>query len=259
MQPGQSFTKTWRLQNAGSCTWTKSYTIALFSGDAMGATTSVPLPAEVPPGQTVDISIDMVAPLAAATYQGNWKLRNAASTWFGIGPNGGSPFWVRIVVASGATATLTTTVTTTPTNTPVGIITATSVPPTATSAPTATSGPAVQVSGSASLTPPTALDLDSNQTGAGGEDLAYTVNADNKALLSPQSGASIGVFGADLPSLATCQAVGLGTAGLLVENLSNGTFLCYRTNNGLYGRARILNYHPATFTLTLDILTWAQH
>jgi hypothetical protein len=40
------------------------------------------------PGQTVEITVDMVAPLKPGTYQGNWKLRNASNVLFGIGPNG---------------------------------------------------------------------------------------------------------------------------------------------------------------------------
>ena len=32
MQPGQTFTKVWRLQNIGTCTWTNAYTAGQFSG-----------------------------------------------------------------------------------------------------------------------------------------------------------------------------------------------------------------------------------
>lgn len=105
MKPGQAFTKTWRLLNVGACTWTSSYHVEFFSGDDLGASTSVPLPANVSPGQPVDVSIDMVAPQDAGKYQGFWKLRNADNAWFGIGPGGGSPFWVRIIVIQQATTT----------------------------------------------------------------------------------------------------------------------------------------------------------
>jgi len=96
--PGQPFTKVWRLKNVGGCTWTREYTIALFSGESMEAQAILPLPGDVPPGQTVEISVDMVAPQIPGKYQGNWKLRNSSKDWFGIGPNGSAPFWVRIVV-----------------------------------------------------------------------------------------------------------------------------------------------------------------
>ncbi|KPJ88324.1 MAG: hypothetical protein AMJ53_16980, partial [Gammaproteobacteria bacterium SG8_11] len=35
--PGQHFTKTWRLQNNGGCTWTSGYDVVFTSGDQMGA------------------------------------------------------------------------------------------------------------------------------------------------------------------------------------------------------------------------------
>jgi hypothetical protein len=61
----------------------------------------------------VDISVDMIAPATAGTYQGNWKLRNASNVFFGIGPGGGSPFWVRIVVSTSLTSVATTSASTT--------------------------------------------------------------------------------------------------------------------------------------------------
>jgi hypothetical protein len=96
--PGQVFTKVWRLQNVGSCTWTKEYSVALFSGESMGAQPSVSLSGDVPPGQSVEISVDMIAPQTPGKHQGNWKLRNSSHEWFGIGPDGSAPFWVRVLV-----------------------------------------------------------------------------------------------------------------------------------------------------------------
>ena len=99
MQPGEVFTKTWRLVNVGTCTWTKNYKLAFFSGDQMSAPAAVNLPVDVSPGTTVDLSVEMTAPLEPGTYQGNWKLKNSADAWFGIGAGGGTAFWVRIVVS----------------------------------------------------------------------------------------------------------------------------------------------------------------
>ncbi len=104
VQPGQAFTKIWRLVNAGTCTWTKDYSVTYFSGEQMGAPANVNLRGDVPPGQTVDIAVDMVAPKEPGKYQGNWKLKNLSNVLFGIGPSGGSPFWVRIMVGESATA-----------------------------------------------------------------------------------------------------------------------------------------------------------
>jgi hypothetical protein len=82
---GTKFTKTWRLRNAGVCTWTTNYAVIFIDGNAMGASAAINLPATVPPGQTIDLSIDMTAPSNNGTYQGNWKLRNPAGLVFGTG------------------------------------------------------------------------------------------------------------------------------------------------------------------------------
>jgi hypothetical protein len=95
--PGQNFTKTWRLKNTGSCTWTTSYSIVFTSGDQMGAISSVNLPHNVGPGQTVDVSVSMTAPATNGTYKGQWKMRNASGYVFGLGANS-TAFWVQIRV-----------------------------------------------------------------------------------------------------------------------------------------------------------------
>lgn len=98
--PGASFTKTWRLMNASTCIWTPSYSLVFVSGDQMGGPVSVPLTANVNPGQTVDISLNLKAPVAAGSYAGYWMLRNSTGGFFGIGSNGDQPFWVKISVLS---------------------------------------------------------------------------------------------------------------------------------------------------------------
>jgi Ig-like domain from next to BRCA1 gene len=99
MTPGFAFTKTWRLKNVGTCTWNTGYKVDFASGDPMSAVFPVNLTQTVTPGQTVDVSVNMVSPSTAGTYQGNWKLRNASGLLFGIGPSAGDPFFVRIVVS----------------------------------------------------------------------------------------------------------------------------------------------------------------
>ena len=103
--PGAKFTKTWRLRNTGTCTWTTNYALVFVGGDAMGAPAAVPLPNNVTPGNTADLSVNLIAPDKAGTYRGDWKLRNANGLVFGLGDNGAKPFWVQIkvVVQSGIT------------------------------------------------------------------------------------------------------------------------------------------------------------
>jgi hypothetical protein len=98
LAPGEKFTKTWRLQNAGSCPWTIGYLLYFESGDSMGAPASLELTSEtIQPGDTVDVSVDMIAPQEPGAYQGNWKIRNVKGDGFGVGPYS-KAFWVKINV-----------------------------------------------------------------------------------------------------------------------------------------------------------------
>ncbi len=238
MSPGQTFTKIWRLVNAGTCTWTTAYSVALFSGDAMGALTSVPLPKAVAPNESVDIAIDMVAPTTPGTYQGNWKLRNAANEWFGIGAGPGSPFWVRIIVTSAGTTTVTP-------GTPTLTLTI---------APTSI----VQASGVRSLLPTDRINLDNGkQNPSAGEDLLYDFNIKGKLQLAPRNGAQIGYYGESQPAKENCQATSVDIAPLLLQDLSGGVYLCYQTDAGRWGWLLLKTFDEITLTLTIEFLTWS--
>jgi hypothetical protein len=102
--PGASFTKTWRLQNAGSCTWTTAYSLVFVSGDRMSGPTSQALTSTVAPGQTIDVSVKLVAPSTPGSYAGSWMLRNSAGLIFGIGEAANAPFWVKITVDANMTS-----------------------------------------------------------------------------------------------------------------------------------------------------------
>ena len=96
--PGEAFVKTWRLKNVGTCTWSTSYALVFSSGAQMGTTSMVLMPRFVSPGQSVDLSVSLVAPTDAGVYQGFWKLKSASGEIFGIGGGHTSPFWVTIRV-----------------------------------------------------------------------------------------------------------------------------------------------------------------
>jgi len=97
--PGEKFTKIWRLRNIGSCTWTTSYRIVFYGGDPMSAPSSNNLPTNIPPGQSVDVSMDMTAPLKNGSYQGYWIFRNTSGALFGIGSQANEPWPVMINVS----------------------------------------------------------------------------------------------------------------------------------------------------------------
>ncbi len=96
---GTNFTKIWRIQNAGTCTWTPSYSVVFVSGDGLNASTINPLSSYVYPGNYVDLVVDMTAPSSDGHYEGFWELRDASGALFGIGPQADNPFWVDINVS----------------------------------------------------------------------------------------------------------------------------------------------------------------
>jgi hypothetical protein len=91
IDPGESFTKTWRIRNAGTCSWTPSYAVVFVSGNDMDGPSVQALEGNVNPGQTVDLSVNLKAPSNQGDYTGNWGLRNASGVVFGH-------FWVKITV-----------------------------------------------------------------------------------------------------------------------------------------------------------------
>ncbi len=101
MEPGEDFTKIWRLKNTGTCTWDSDYAIVFEDGDAMGAPASLTLADEgesVAPGEEVDIALDLEAPDDDGEYQGFFLLRNGAGQKFGLGSDAEEEFWVKIEV-----------------------------------------------------------------------------------------------------------------------------------------------------------------
>ena len=105
--PGQRFTKTWRLKNTGSTTWSARYALIYISGSLMDAPPTVALTQDVPPGETVDLSVELVAPAEAGIYQAFWKLRNGNGQIFGVGADGVDAFWVTIAVDTHLSGTVT--------------------------------------------------------------------------------------------------------------------------------------------------------
>jgi hypothetical protein len=102
MDPGETFTKTWKFKNTGECKWTTAYAIAFVSGTAMGGKTTA-LADAVDPGDEANISVELTAPATAGTYTGYWRLKNASGNFFG------DPVFVKIVVPGAGTATVTAT------------------------------------------------------------------------------------------------------------------------------------------------------
>jgi hypothetical protein len=102
------------------------------------------------------------------------------------------------------------------------------------------------------------LDLDTLQLNPGtGHDLLYARDQNNRTALSVIGNAALSVYGSSRPDPQSCAADDLNQTPLLLENLSSGTYLCYRTDQGRQGWARLVSFDTAGSPLNLDILTWA--
>ena len=97
MEPGESFQKTWRLRNSGTCTWNSNYKIVYWSGDLMGGSLEYPFTKVVAPGEEVTIPLSLVAPATNGNFSSFWKLQSEWGTPFGVGSYD-QPFYVQINV-----------------------------------------------------------------------------------------------------------------------------------------------------------------
>ncbi len=99
VSPNQTFYKTWRLRNTGSCNWTPDTQLVFVGGNPMGNSGTNYLNATVRPNDVIDITITLTSPSTAGEYTGNYMLRSASGIVFGLGSNGDRNFWVQINVA----------------------------------------------------------------------------------------------------------------------------------------------------------------
>jgi hypothetical protein len=83
---GAPFTKTWRVQNSGPCTWNQNYRL-IFGWGGVGTNwnTTPPtyLPVTVLPGDRIEISVTLTAPTTAGNYGAFFRLQNDKGYNFG--------------------------------------------------------------------------------------------------------------------------------------------------------------------------------
>ncbi len=235
MAPGETFSKTWRLENVGRCTWTHQYAVTYFSGNSMEALQNYPIPVDIEPGEAIDITVDMKAPASPGFYQGNWMLIDPHGELFGIGPNGDAPFWVQIEVAL--------TITDTPQPTP-----------------TITNTPMVYLTGNAVLIDNDQFDLDNgmlNPQDVTQVDFIYQQGSDPKHTFSTMNGTEWLIMDEDEPAFEDCvEAETTGTA-ISFEDVPLGTYLCFKTSDGLPGWLLFESFESGQ--LSINFLTWAAY
>ncbi len=223
MTPGQAFTKTWRLKNVGTCTWTTDYDLVFDSGNAMGGSPTVGLGASVPPNGTIDISIGLTAPSTNGTFKGNYQLRNGKGIIFGIGANADVAFWVQIVVG-----------------------------------PTATPEASVYHSGKINLKQTFHADFDTidDTPSVGDQDIWFEAVSSSEKYFTPNNGAKLKLITTGAPSYDQCTTTSLSSNRISLSDVSVGDWLCFKTSEGRYGRAEIEARSGDPETIRLDIVTW---
>lgn len=99
VKPKEKFTKTWWVRNSGNCTWTMQFDLVLSGGEAFGSKGTVDFTQDVPPGETVQLSIpDLVAPATAGTFYSYWLITSPYGNRFGYGPNQQWGLGIKIIV-----------------------------------------------------------------------------------------------------------------------------------------------------------------
>lgn len=226
-----SFTKTWRLENGGSCTWSREYSIVWVAGEQMTENTSYRMTHEVLPNHTIDISLDMTAPASVGNYQSYWMLQNADGLYFGIGPTGKSPFWVKIVVQAALTPS-----------------------PTPTATYTAIPNHALIYTGISSLNKDQSIDITNGTVADGGNlDMAFT-----GSMLKGVNSASLSTIMSNQPNYANCQAQDISNSQIEINNESLYKYLCVKDNQNNIGSIQILAINSGN-SITIEMNTWSSN
>lgn len=232
MEPGETFSKTWRLENVGQCTWTPQYAVTFFSGNSMEAIQNQPLRAPVEPGEVVDFTVDMKAPAASGFYQSNWMLLDPQGDLFGIGPNGDAPFWVQIEVVS---------ITTTPQPTPTVTIT-----------------PIVYLTGESDLVDKDQFDLDGgiiNPEDLTQVDFVYQQGGKPTHTFSTMNGTEWLVMDEDEPGFEDCISAEFTGNPISFDEVPLGTYVCFNTSDGFPGWLLFESFEGGR--LSISFLIWS--
>jgi uncharacterized protein YkwD len=91
------FTKAWRIKNVGTCSWGTGYQLVFARGNILGGPPSAPLPAAAP-GETIDVSVNLMTPPQGGTYAGDWQFQNPGGRRFGVNSHGEDFIFVVIKV-----------------------------------------------------------------------------------------------------------------------------------------------------------------
>ncbi len=83
MGANKTFTKSWRVANAGTCDWTAGYRLVFVSGESMGGHSIGVKNYPVKPGKWQTYEITLESPDKEGTYTGYWQMTDASGNKFG--------------------------------------------------------------------------------------------------------------------------------------------------------------------------------
>ena len=95
VKQGESFTKTWRLRNTGTCPWDSTYHLTYLAGERMSAPDAVSLPITAPT-KDADVSVNLVAPFTDGSYTTYFQLRDPKGKVISIGLE--QTIWLKVIV-----------------------------------------------------------------------------------------------------------------------------------------------------------------
>jgi uncharacterized protein YkwD len=104
VQAGEVFTKTWEVQNSGTCTWGVGYEMVFVSGPF---TEAVPLAdpfPDVAPLETVELSVAVTAPTTAGVHKGAWVIQRPEGDNVDTLDNNVFDLWAIVIVSSQSAA-----------------------------------------------------------------------------------------------------------------------------------------------------------
>lgn len=82
VQAGETITKTWKVQNTGSCNWDINYALVIIKDEEFRSTWSR-IGKVVAPGSWAELSVVLEMPKHDGTFTGSWRLADAGGNAFG--------------------------------------------------------------------------------------------------------------------------------------------------------------------------------
>lgn len=85
-KPGEKFTKIWRIQNTGTCTWDQGFGFVFAYGDTNMSGEPQYFSGNdqtIGPGSIIDLGVKMRAPYAPGDYYGHWSMIDDTNHLFG--------------------------------------------------------------------------------------------------------------------------------------------------------------------------------